>query len=577
MGRFVLALDQGTTSSRALLFDADGAVAAVAQREFRQSFPHAGWVEHDAEEILASQVAVARQAVADAGCRAGEVAAVGITNQRETTVVWERRTGTPIHPAIVWQDRRTSGMVAELEAAGHGELFQQRTGLVLDAYFSATKLAWILDRVPDARARAAAGELAFGTIDSWLAFRLSGGPSGGALHITDATNASRTLLYDIHRGCWDQELLGLLDIPAALLPEVRDSSAVYGELTGLLDEPVPLAGIAGDQQAASVGQALFAPGLAKNTYGTGCFLLAHTGAAAARSANRLLTTVASQMAGRREYALEGSVFMGGAVVQWLRDGLGVIASAPEVEELAASVPDTGGVYLVPAFAGLGAPYWDQDARGTVTGLTPRQRPGAPGAGGAGGDRLPGGGRGAGHGARPGRPAARVARRRRRRGQQPAAAVAGGPARPAGGAPGQPGDHRLGRRPAGRPGGGLVAGPLGRRRPVARRAPLRAAYAGGPAGGAARRLGRGGAAHPFPSGGTNHRRSPLVAVWRRCWPIAAGGTALRTLVCAAEQPRGGGSPQTAPADFALSGGRGSSQRPLDAAARRGPPAAPRIGR
>ena len=373
MGRFVLALDQGTTSSRALLFDADGAVAAVAQREFRQSFPHAGWVEHDAEEILASQVAVARQAVADAGCRAGEVAAVGITNQRETTVVWERSTGAPIHPAIVWQDRRTSGMVAELEAAGHGELFQQRTGLVLDAYFSATKLAWILDRVPDARARAAAGELAFGTIDSWLAFRLSGGAgggsNGGALHITDATNASRTLLYDIHRGCWDQELLGLLDIPAALLPEVRDSSAVYGELTGLLDEPVPLAGIAGDQQAASVGQALFAPGLAKNTYGTGCFLLAHTGAEAARSANRLLTTVASQIAGRREYALEGSVFMGGAVVQWLRDGLGLIASAPEVEELAASVPDTGGVYLVPAFAGLGAPYWDQDARGTVTGLT----------------------------------------------------------------------------------------------------------------------------------------------------------------------------------------------------------------
>ena len=277
MGRFVLALDQGTTSSRALLFDAGGAVAAVAQREFRQVFPRAGWVEHDAEEILASQASVARQAVAQAGCRAADVAAVGITNQRETTVVWERRTGKPIHPAIVWQDRRTSGMVAELEAAGHGELFQRRTGLVLDAYFSGTKLAWILDQVPDARARAAAGELAFGTIDSWLAFRLS----GGALHLTDATNASRTLLYDIHRGCWDKELLGLLDIPAALLPEVRDSSAVYGELTGLLDEPVPLAGIAGDQQAASVGQALFAPGLAKNTYGTGCFLLAHTGAEAA--------------------------------------------------------------------------------------------------------------------------------------------------------------------------------------------------------------------------------------------------------------------------------------------------------
>ena len=365
MSRFVLALDQGTTSSRALLFDATGAMAAVAQQEFRQIFPQAGWVEHDPEEILASQIAVARQAVADAGCSAAEVAAVGITNQRETTVVWDRRTGRPIHAAIVWQDRRTSGMVAELAAAGHGDLFRSRTGLVLDAYFSGTKLAWILDRVPDARARAVAGELAFGTIDSWLAFRLS----GGALHVTDASNASRTLLYDIHRGCWDEELLALLDIPAALLPEVRDSSAVYGELPALLDEPVPLAGIAGDQQAASVGQALFAPGLAKNTYGTGCFLLAHTGARPARSANRLLTTVASQIAGRREYALEGSVFMGGAVVQWLRDGLGLIASAPEVEELAASVPDTGGVYLVPAFAGLGAPYWDQDARGTVTGLT----------------------------------------------------------------------------------------------------------------------------------------------------------------------------------------------------------------
>lgn len=365
MSRFVLALDQGTTSSRALLFDATGAVVAVAQQELRQMFPQAGWVEHDAEEILASQIAVARQAVADAGCSAAEVAAVGITNQRETTVVWERRTGKPIHEAIVWQDRRTSGMAADLVAAGHGERFRSRTGLVLDAYFSATKLAWILDHVPDARARAAAGELAFGTVDSWLAFRLS----GGALHITDASNASRTLLYDIHRGCWDEELLDLLAIPAALLPEVRDSSAVYGELPELLDQPVPLSGIAGDQQAASVGQALFAPGLAKNTYGTGCFLLAHTGTDAACSANRLLTTVASQLAGRREYALEGSVFAGGTVVQWLRDGLGVIASAPEVEELAASVPDTGGVYLVPAFTGLGAPYWDQDARGTVTGLT----------------------------------------------------------------------------------------------------------------------------------------------------------------------------------------------------------------
>lgn len=365
MRRFVLALDQGTTSSRALLFDAAGAVVAAAQREFRQHFPQAGWVEHDPEEILASQVAVAREAVAAAGAAAAEVAAVGIANQRETTVVWERRTGAPIHPAIVWQDRRTSAAVERLAAAGHGDLFHSRAGLVLDAYFSGTKLAWILDHVPEARQRAAAGELAFGTIDSWLAFRLS----GGALHLTDATNASRTLLYDIHRGCWDDELLALLEVPAAVMPEVRDSAAVYGELTELLEAPVPLAGIAGDQQAAAVGQALFKPGLAKNTYGTGCFLLAHTGAAAPRSANRLLTTVAAQLGGRREYALEGSVFVGGAVVQWLRDGLGLIAGAAQVEELAASVPDTGGVYLVPAFAGLGAPYWDQEARGTVTGLT----------------------------------------------------------------------------------------------------------------------------------------------------------------------------------------------------------------
>ena len=318
MRRFVLALDQGTTSSRALLFDAAGAVVSVAQREFRQHFPRAGWVEHDPDEILASQIAVAREAVLAAGATAAEVAAVGIANQRETTVVWDRRSGKPIHPAIVWQDRRTSGMVAELDAAGHGELFQSRTGLVLDAYFSGTKLAWILEQVPAGRARAAAGELAFGTIDSWLAFRLS----GGALHVTDATNASRTLLYDIHRGCWDEELLALLKVPAAVLPEVRDSSAVYGELTGLLEQPVPLAGIAGDQQAAAIGQALFAPGLAKNTYGTGCFLLAHTGTAAPRSANRLLTTVASQLAGNgvsmpwREACSSAARWCSGCATAW---------------------------------------------------------------------------------------------------------------------------------------------------------------------------------------------------------------------------------------------------------------------
>ena len=365
MSGFVLALDQGTTSSRALLFDASGAVVAQAQQEFTQLFPQPGWVEHDPAEILSSQIAVARQAVAAAGIGAGEVAAVGIANQRETTIVWDRRSGEPVYNAIVWQDRRTSAGVDRLVADGYADLFLRRTGLVLDAYFSGTKLAWILDHVADGRARAAAGELAFGTVDSWLAYRLS----GGALHLTDATNASRTLLYNIHRGEWDTELLAVLEVPAAVLPEVRDSSAVYGEATGLLERPVPLAGIAGDQQAAAVGQALFSPGLAKNTYGTGCFLLAHTGAAALISHNRLLTTVASQLAGRREYALEGSVFIGGAVVQWLRDGLGLITHAAEIEALAATVSDTGGVYLVPAFAGLGAPYWDQDARGTISGLT----------------------------------------------------------------------------------------------------------------------------------------------------------------------------------------------------------------
>ena len=361
----MLALDQGTTSSRALLFDADGGVVSQAQREFTQHFPRPGWVEHDPAEILSSQVAVAREAVAAAGLAAADVAAVGIANQRETTIVWDRGRGEPVYNAIVWQDRRTSPLVDRLVAAGYADLFRSRAGLELDAYFSGTKLAWILDRVPDGRARAAAGELAFGTVDSWLVYRLS----GGALHVTDATNASRTLLYDIHRGVWDEELLAALEVPAAVLPEVRDSAAVYGEAVGLLDRPVPLAGIAGDQQAAAVGQALFAPGLAKNTYGTGCFLLVHTGEAAPRSRHRLLTTVASQLAGRREYALEGSVFIGGAVVQWLRDGLGLIAGAGEVEALAASVPDTGGVYLVPAFAGLGAPYWDQNARGTISGLT----------------------------------------------------------------------------------------------------------------------------------------------------------------------------------------------------------------
>ena len=365
MSRFVLALDQSSSGSRAVLFDAEGTVVSQARREFPQHLPQPGWVEHDPVEILRSQIATAREAVAAAGASATHVAAVGISNQRETTIVWDRSTGEPVYNAIVWQDRRTANLVHRLEAAGYGDLFRTRTGLVLDAYFSGSKLRWILDNVPHGRARAAAGELAFGTVDSWLAYRLT----GRALHVTDATNASRTLMYNIHRGEWDEELLAALEVPAAVLPDVRDSADVYGEATHLLDRPVPLAGIVGDQQAAAVGQALFTAGLAKNTYGTGCFLLSHIGQSAVQSRHRLLTTVVSQLAGRRQYAFEGSVFVGGTVVQWLRDGLGLIARASDIEALAATVTDTGGEYFVPAFAGLGAPWWDRDARGTISGLT----------------------------------------------------------------------------------------------------------------------------------------------------------------------------------------------------------------
>jgi glycerol kinase len=363
---YILALDQGTTSSRAILFDRDGVIRGVAQREFRQIFPKPGWVEHDPMEIWTTQAGVAVEVLAGAQARARDVAAIGITNQRETTVVWDRRTGEPIANAIVWQDRRTADVCDRLRADGAEPLFRERTGLVLDAYFSGTKLAWLLDHVDGARARAERGELAFGTIDSWLIWKLT----DGRLHITDSSNASRTLLFNIHTLQWDDELLRVLDVPRGVLPEVRASSEIYGEVSTALGlESVTVGGIAGDQQAALFGQMCTSPGLTKNTYGTGCFMLQNTGTSAPASKHKLLTTVAWTCGGKTDYALEGSVFIGGAVVQWLRDGLGIIRSSGEVEALAASVPDNGNVYLVPAFAGLGAPHWDQYARGAIVGLT----------------------------------------------------------------------------------------------------------------------------------------------------------------------------------------------------------------
>jgi len=362
----ILALDQGTTSSRAIVFDAAGAIRAVAQMEFRQIFPQPGWVEHDPEEIWATQVAVAGEAIARAGIQARDIAAIGITNQRETTVVWDRASGRPVCNAIVWQDRRTAAACDALKARGLESRITGKTGLVVDAYFSGTKLAWILDNVPGARANAEAGRLAFGTVDAWLIWKLS----GGAAHVTDPSNASRTLLYNIHTGSWDEELLQHLGVPAKLLPDVRASSGVVAETTAdIFAARIPIAGVAGDQQAALFGQRCVTPGMVKNTYGTGCFMLMHTGASPIRSRAKLLTTAACQTGKAREYALEGSVFIAGAVVQWLRDGLGIIRSSGEVEALAASVPDNGGVYFVPAFAGLGSPHWDQYARGAIVGLT----------------------------------------------------------------------------------------------------------------------------------------------------------------------------------------------------------------
>ncbi len=370
MASYILALDQGTTSSRAIVFDAAGKIVASAQREFEQLFPRPGWVEHRPEDILESQLAVAREAVDKAGIAPSSLAAVGITNQRETTLLWDRRTGRPIANAIVWQDRRTAPMCDALRNAGMEPLFRERTGLVLDAYFSGTKLAWLLREIPGAADAAKRGELAFGTVDSWLAWHLT----GGRRHITDASNASRTLLCNIHTGEWDDDLLRALEIPREVLPEIVDSSGALGTVdSGILSGSPMIGGIAGDQQAALFGQLCLEPGMVKNTYGTGCFMLLFTGSAAPASRNNLLTTIAWRRAGKLAYALEGSVFIAGAVVQWLRDGLGIIRAAAEIEGLAASVPDTGGVCLVPAFAGLGAPWWDP-APGAPSSASPAAPP-----------------------------------------------------------------------------------------------------------------------------------------------------------------------------------------------------------
>jgi glycerol kinase len=362
--KYILALDQGTTSSRAIVFDHAGSIVSVAQKEFRQIFPKPGWVEHDPRDIWSSQAGVAAEALTKANVAARDVAAIGITNQRETTLVWDRATGEPIANAIVWQDRRTAAICDRLKARKLDRVIRRKTGLVVDAYFSGTKVQWILENVKGAKARARAGELAFGTVDSWLVWNLT----GGRVHVTDASNASRTMLFDIGKGAWDDELLKIFGVPRSMLPGVRSSSEMYGETT-LLGDPIPIAGIAGDQQAALFGQACTKPGMAKNTYGTGCFMLMNTGTKRIASKNNLLTTVAWRIGDRTEYALEGSIFIAGAVVQWLRDGLEFFRSAPEIEALAKTVSDTGGVYLVPAFAGLGAPHWDQYARGTIVGLT----------------------------------------------------------------------------------------------------------------------------------------------------------------------------------------------------------------
>jgi glycerol kinase len=363
---FVLAIDQGTTSSRAILFRPDTSIAALAQREFPQHFPAPGWVEHEPDDLWTSTVETCREAMRRGGVNASDIAAIGITNQRETALVWDRRTGETVGRAIVWQDRRTAPLCARLKEEGHEALIAQRTGLLVDPYFSATKVAWILDHVPGARARAERGELLFGTVDSFLLWKLT----GGRVHGTDATNASRTMLYDIRRGAWDEDLLRLLRIPAAMLPEVRDCAAEFGTTEpGIFGAPIAIRGIAGDQQAAMIGQACFSPGMVKSTYGTGCFALLNTGETPIASKNRLLTTIAYQLGGRRHYALEGSIFVAGAVVQWLRDGLGLIANAAESSRKAQAADPAQELYLVPAFVGLGAPYWNPDVRGALFGIS----------------------------------------------------------------------------------------------------------------------------------------------------------------------------------------------------------------
>ncbi|HEY63199.1 MAG TPA: glycerol kinase GlpK [Caldilineae bacterium] len=366
MPRYLMALDQGTTSSRAIIFDEHGRIVSVAQKEFPQLYPRPGWVEHDPEAIWDSQIAVAREALDRADLQARDLAGIGITNQRETTIIWDRETGKPIHNAIVWQCRRTAAMCDDLRARGLADAIRQKTGLVVDAYFSGTKIAWLLDNVPGARERAERGDLAFGTVDTFLIWRLT----GGRVHATDYSNASRTMIFNIHSLDWDDDLLRELRIPRAILPEVRPSSGMFGESApDVFGAAVPIAGVAGDQQAATFGQACFTPGMAKNTYGTGCFMLLNTGKQAVPSRRGLLTTIAWGLGEGVTYALEGSIFIAGAAVQWLRDGLGIIATAAETEELAGSVSDTGGVYFVPAFVGLGAPYWDPYARGVIVGLT----------------------------------------------------------------------------------------------------------------------------------------------------------------------------------------------------------------
>lgn len=368
---YILAIDQGTTSSRAIVFDANMRAVAQAQEEFTQHFPNSGWVEHDPNDIWASVAGTARAAIERAGIGAPQIAGIGITNQRETVVVWDRATGAPIHNAIVWQDRRTAPICRELAAAGHGAMIAEKTGLLLDPYFSGTKVAWILDEVPGARARAEAGELAFGTVDCWLIWKLT----GGASHVTDATNASRTMLYDIHKGAWCPDLCALLRVPMAMMPRVLDCAAEFGETRAdLFGRAIPILGVAGDQQAAAMGQACFAPGMVKATYGTGCFALLNTGARAVASNNRLLTTVAYQLQGEVHYALEGSIFIAGAVVQWLRDGLKIIRAAPETQGLAEAADVDQGVVVVPAFTGLGAPYWVPECRGAVYGLSRNSGP-----------------------------------------------------------------------------------------------------------------------------------------------------------------------------------------------------------